>query len=110
MFVSTPSVTFSDNGNVAINRPCASYKGSCAYGVDGNRYQIGERGGCFDSGIVPNPWWRVDLAETHLVREVRVTARLDLFQYQLTGLEVRVGRFFSAMVWILFKYEAKFAN
>ncbi|XP_063045207.1 fucolectin-4-like [Engraulis encrasicolus] len=59
--------------------------------IDGNRDGIWGHGSCSCTEAHLNPWWRVDLLQTHKVFSVIITNRLDGYTTRLNGAEIRIG-------------------
>ncbi|XP_055521982.1 fucolectin-1-like [Leucoraja erinacea] len=58
---------------------------------DGNSDSDFRHGSCSRTRKSKNPWWRVDLNETHLISDIRITNRADCCSDQLQGAEIRIG-------------------
>ena len=50
-----------------------------------------EDGGCASTNGEDNPWWKVDLGDSHPVSKVYVLNRGDCCGERLNGFEIRVG-------------------
>ena len=64
-----------------------------ALAVDGNADPDWRGGSCSQTGNENNPWWMVDLGQTHLIARILVTSRgdCDFCIERIQGFEVRVG-------------------
>jgi len=62
-----------------------AYGGDPARGVDGNNDQTYGGGSCTHTDIEANPWWGVDLGETHVITSVVITNRVDCCGDRLGG-------------------------
>ncbi|XP_032893886.1 uncharacterized protein LOC116983989 [Amblyraja radiata] len=58
---------------------------------DGNSDSDFRHGSCSRTSKSKNPWWRVDLNETYLISDIRITNRADCCSDQLQGAEIRIG-------------------
>ncbi|KAM6960338.1 fucolectin-like [Tautogolabrus adspersus] len=64
---------------------------SASNAIDGRRdSSFGDRS-CTHTILEANPWWRLDLQETHAVTFVKVTNRGDCCAERLEGAEIRIG-------------------
>ncbi|XP_060888002.1 uncharacterized protein LOC132958941 [Labrus mixtus] len=61
------------------------------YAIDGRRNPIFYDRFCTHTKKETNPWWRLDLRETHAVTSVKVTNRRDCCAQRLDGAEIRIG-------------------
>uniref|UniRef100_A0A3Q3L4D7 Fucolectin tachylectin-4 pentraxin-1 domain-containing protein n=1 Tax=Labrus bergylta TaxID=56723 RepID=A0A3Q3L4D7_9LABR len=59
--------------------------------IDGRRDSNYGDGFCTHTLEETNPWWRLDLRETHAVTSVKVTNRGDCCAQRLDGAEIRIG-------------------
>ncbi|XP_063048541.1 uncharacterized protein LOC134442221 [Engraulis encrasicolus] len=59
--------------------------------IDGNRDGIWAHGSCSCTEAHLNPWWRVDLLQTHKVFSVIITNTVDSVPSRLNGAEIRIG-------------------
>ncbi|XP_054023506.1 uncharacterized protein LOC104300699 [Dryobates pubescens] len=62
-----------------------------ANAVDGNSDANWDHGSCSHTKKEPEPWWRVDLGQRHLVSAVTITNRRDCCWESLLGAQVHVG-------------------
>ncbi|XP_065806983.1 uncharacterized protein [Labrus bergylta] len=65
--------------------------GSASKAIDGRRDSTYYEGFCTHTLEETNPWWRLDLRETHAVTSVKVTNRGDCCAQRLDGAEIRIG-------------------
>ncbi|KAM6910476.1 uncharacterized protein FYW49_012415 [Xenentodon cancila] len=61
------------------------------YAIDGNREPDSRKGSCSHTDAHTNPWWRVDLLESHIISSVIITNRGDCCSERLNGLEIYIG-------------------
>ncbi|XP_065806982.1 fucolectin-like [Labrus bergylta] len=65
--------------------------GHASKAIDGRRDSKYGDGFCTHTSMETNPWWRLDLRETHTVTSVKVTNRGDCCAQRLDGAEIRIG-------------------
>ncbi|XP_032242798.1 fucolectin [Nematostella vectensis] len=91
----TPCSKGVSSTNVALHKPASqssiSWYGSAGRAVDGSRNGKYFDGSCSHTNVQFNPWWRVDLRRSFLVRRVFVMNRQDCCGNALNNFEVRVG-------------------
>uniref|UniRef100_A0A3Q3FVK8 Fucolectin tachylectin-4 pentraxin-1 domain-containing protein n=1 Tax=Labrus bergylta TaxID=56723 RepID=A0A3Q3FVK8_9LABR len=68
-----------------------SFTGPASKAIDGRRDSTYDKGFCTHTLEETNPWWRLDLRETHAVTSVKVTNRGDCCAQRLDGAEIRIG-------------------
>ncbi|XP_060888001.1 fucolectin-like [Labrus mixtus] len=68
-----------------------SHNGYASKAIDGRRNSNYGDGFCTHTSLETNPWWRLDLRETHAVTSVKVTNRGDCCAQRLDGAEIRIG-------------------
>uniref|UniRef100_A0A3Q3MF10 Fucolectin tachylectin-4 pentraxin-1 domain-containing protein n=1 Tax=Labrus bergylta TaxID=56723 RepID=A0A3Q3MF10_9LABR len=75
----------------AFQSSTASGSSSASKAIDGRRDSTYYKGFCTHTLEETNPWWRLDLRETHAVTSVKVTNRGDCCAQRLDGAEIRIG-------------------
>ncbi|KAK1895842.1 Fucolectin-5 [Dissostichus eleginoides] len=68
-----------------------NFQGLAYNAIDGNRDSAWSHGSCTHTQYNLNPWWRLDLVETHKIFSVKVTNNIDNGPYRLNGAEIRIG-------------------
>ncbi|XP_063735001.1 fucolectin-6-like [Eleginops maclovinus] len=69
----------------------SSFQGLAYNAIDGSRDSVFSHGSCAYTGYNLNPWWRVDLVETHKIFSVKITNTLNNGPTRLNGAEIRIG-------------------
>lgn len=64
--------------------------GAAYNAIDGNPGSKWEDGSCTHTQNNVNPWWRLDLRQTHKVFSVKITNREEDAE-RLDGAEIRIG-------------------
>ncbi|XP_034001614.1 uncharacterized protein LOC117494764 [Trematomus bernacchii] len=67
------------------------FQGLAYNAIDGNRASKWGQDSCIHTKNDLNPWWRLDLVETHKIFSVKVTNTLDNGATRLNGAEIRIG-------------------
>ncbi|XP_034001620.1 uncharacterized protein LOC117494769 [Trematomus bernacchii] len=67
-----------------------NFHGIAGNAIDGSRDGAYGHGSCSHTNNDLNPWWRLDLVETHKIFSVKVTNNLD-DSTRLNGAEIRIG-------------------
>ncbi|KAI9515409.1 hypothetical protein NQZ68_026143 [Dissostichus eleginoides] len=68
-----------------------NFQGLAYNAIDGNRDSAWSHGSCTHTQYNLNPWWRLDLVETHKIFSVKVTNNIDNGPSRLNGAEIRIG-------------------
>ncbi|KAK1880693.1 Fucolectin-1, partial [Dissostichus eleginoides] len=68
-----------------------NFQGLAYNAIDGNRDGVWGHGSCTHTQNNLNPWWRLDLVETHKIFSVKVTNTLNNAPQRLNGAEIRIG-------------------
>lgn len=59
--------------------------------IDGNRDPDFYHGSCTSTEVQADPWWRLDLLDTYVVKSITITNRKDCCPERLDGAKVHIG-------------------
>lgn len=92
----TPTVFATESVNVALRGQATqidtfNHLAAASNAIDGNRDSIYYHDSCTHTYTTTNPWWRVDLRDTHVITSITIVNRGDCCKQRLDGAEIRVG-------------------
>ncbi|KAJ8252207.1 hypothetical protein COCON_G00215190 [Conger conger] len=90
-----PSTTTTPTENVALGKKASqsstSFSGQANRAIDGKHSSWFHMGSCSQTHTEADPWWRVDLLESHNVTSITITNRDDCCAEMIDGAELRIG-------------------